>query len=62
MSDRARIFAAYAELSEGGATVRIGDWAERAGMSRGKLSELRRHDAALRALPVRGRGRPRKST
>ena len=49
----------HADLAQRG-EVTIADWAAAAGMSRGKLYELRRHDAALRALPTRRVGRPRK--
>ena len=50
----------HAELAQRG-EVTIADWAAAAGMSRGKLYELRRHDPALRALPTRRVGRPRKA-
>jgi hypothetical protein len=50
----------HADLAQRG-EVTIADWAASAGMSRSKLFELRRHDPALRALPTRRVGRPRKA-
>lgn len=57
MTDLAAI---HADLAAGGRIVYLAAWASAAGISYSKLAEHRRHDPALRALPVAPRGRPRK--
>ena len=52
--------AIHAGLAAGGRIVYLAAWASAAGISYSKLAEHRRHDPALRALPVAPRGRPRK--
>jgi transposase-like protein len=56
----ARIREAHEALAARG-VVAIADWADAVGVCRATLYEWRRHYPELRALPVRGRGRPRKS-